>query len=119
MTEVIAAARQKGAGLIVSFHDFQTTPTARSLCTKADAARKVRADVFKVATRADTAAQLQRLLDFSTMVDMPCAIMAMGRLSLRSRILFAERGSVFVYGAIARTAFAGQPTLAQIRSALA
>lgn len=119
MREVLAAARQTGVGIIVSVHDFQTTPTIRSLCTKAKAARQLRADVFKVATRADAPEQLQRLIDFSTMIDMPCAIMAMGKLSLRSRLLFAERGSVFVYGAVARTAFTGQPTLAQLRSALA
>jgi 3-dehydroquinate dehydratase-1 len=121
LADVMDAARGEGIKIIISFHDFRSTPTTRSLCTKAAAARRLRADVFKCATRADTRRQFERLLDFAARTDrnLSSAIMAMGKFALSSRVRLARGGTDFIYGAIGRARLAGQPTLAQLRSALA
>ena len=49
---------------ILSLHDFDSTPTPRSLHAKARKAKSLGAAIFKVATRTETPAQLARLLEF-------------------------------------------------------
>ena len=45
---------------IISFHDLKATPDYRDLQAKARRAKSLGADIFKVATRTDTPAQLAR-----------------------------------------------------------
>src|SRR5437868_428170 len=54
MRSVIKRARVRKVKCIVSFHDFDSMPDARSLHTKAKAAKRHGADIFKVAVRTDT-----------------------------------------------------------------
>ena len=63
MAAVFREARQNGVRIILSFHDFRGTPGARRLDELARQAARLGADLFKVATRTDTPAQLKRLLD--------------------------------------------------------
>jgi 3-dehydroquinate dehydratase type I len=112
--------------VILSFHDFNSTPSARRLSAMAAKAESLGADVFKVATRTDTEGELARLRQFavgSSRCDdhgrrsaptLPLIVMGIGKLGLKSRMQLASR---FVYGALKASRFAGQPTLAQLRSA--
>jgi 3-dehydroquinate dehydratase I len=110
-------ARRQNVGLVISYHDLDSTPTARSLRAKARAARSSHADIFKVATRTDSPAQLARLRDFMTAHDVDLAISAMGigKLGLKSRREFMRRGSVLNYAYLGRATIGGQPSLAEIR----
>lgn len=118
---VIAEAGRRKIDCILSFHDFVSTPGVRSLCTKAERALEFGADVFKVATRTDSDEQVRRLLDFVAAVGdrVPLTVMGMGKYALSSRVALAAAGSMFAYAAISRPRVAGQPTLAELRSALA
>jgi 3-dehydroquinate dehydratase-1 len=112
-------ARKKNVWRIISFHDLKTTPDLRGLQVKARRAKSLGADVFKVATRTDTPAQLARLLDFITNKDLDLAISAMGigKLGAISRVLLAYRGSALVYGSVAAaTDIEGQMSLEQLRT---
>jgi 3-dehydroquinate dehydratase-1 len=112
-------ARKKNVLRIISFHDLKTTPDLRGLQVKARRAKSLGADIFKVATRTDTPAQLARLLDFSTNKDLDLAVSAMGigKLGAVSRVLLAYRGSALVYGSIAAaTDIEGQMSLEQLRT---
>jgi len=84
---------------IISFHDFDSTPTARSLRAKARAAKLRGADIFKVATRTDTPDQLARLFDFvaNKEVDLAVSAMGIGKLGAISRFVLARRGSALNY----------------------
>jgi 3-dehydroquinate dehydratase-1 len=117
LKSIVDLARRKKIGRIISFHDFDSTPSVRRLSAMASKAKSLGADVFKVATRTDTQAQLARLRDFAANlhVDLALSVMGMGKLALASRV---QLPSVFVYGALKTSRFAGQPTLAQLRSAL-
>ena len=105
---------------IVSFHDFKNTPSVVRLQAKARKAKICGADIFKVATRTDTVAQLERLLDFVANPDVDVAISAMGigKLGTISRIVLAQLGSVLLYGSIGRPTLPGQLSIRQLRSAL-
>src|SRR6266705_1235874 len=100
---LLQAARRKNVGRIVSFHNLKTTPDSRTLRTKARAAKAQGANIFKLATRTDTPAQLARLFDFMTKknVDLAVSVMGVGKLGTISRVLLARCGSVLVYASVA------------------
>jgi 3-dehydroquinate dehydratase-1 len=112
-------ARKKNVRRIISFHDLKATPDVTRLQVKARRAKFFDADIFKVATRTDTPAQLARLLDFFTRkeVDLAVSAMGVGKLGAISRVLLAHRGSALVYGSIgAASDIEGQMSLEQLRT---
>jgi 3-dehydroquinate dehydratase-1 len=116
---LLAIAEKKNVGRIISFHNFKSTPTARLLAAKAGVAQTRGADIFKVATRTDTPMELGRLLDFVTnsRVDLPLAIMGIGKLGAISRILLARAGSVLIYASLrAASDIEGQLSLEELRA---
>lgn len=118
---VLELARRKNVRRIISFHDFNNTPSVRVLKAKGRAAKSTGADIFKVATRTDTPAQLERLLDFvaSNDVDLAIAAMGMGKLGSISRLVLAQLGSPLIYASVRPPVIEGQLSIQQLRSALA
>ena len=114
---IITAARKKNVRCIISFHDFDSTPTARSLWNKARAAKRFGADVFKVATRTDTPTELERLLDFikNSNLDLPLSVMGIGKLGRKSRRELMRHGSVLNYAHLNLANIPGQPSLSELR----
>jgi len=117
---VLAEARAKGVRTIVSFHHFGETPSRSRLDEIARSARSAGADVLKIATRTDTSAELDRLLDFfrRERLRMKIAAMGIGRLGRTSRFEFARRGSVLHYGHLGQPQAEGQLSIAQLRRIL-
>jgi 3-dehydroquinate dehydratase I len=117
--DLLEPVRRRGLGTIVSFHDFDSTPSPRSLHARARAAKSHGADIFKVATRTDTPAQLVRLLQFISGEDddFALSVMGIGKLGAISRVAFAMNGSVLTYGLIAQKRVEGQLSVAQLRTA--
>ena len=103
-------AQKQNVRRILSFHDFESTPSSRSLHAKTSLAKEHGADVFKVATRTDKPAHLARLVDFITQNDVDLAIsaMGMGKLGGISRLLLARCGSVLNYGSLQQASIEGQ-----------
>jgi len=106
--------------VILSFHDFKSTPTSRSLRAKAQRAKTLGADIFKVATRTDKPSELARLVDFITSDDLklPVSAMGIGRLGAISRLLLARSGSVLNYASLQRSVVEGQLPIDLLRSSL-
>ncbi len=104
---------------ILSLHDFDSTPTPRSLHAKARKAKSLGAAIFKVATRTETAAQLARLLEFISEdeVGLPVAAMGIGNLGALSRILLAGCGSCLAYASLAEANVEGQMPVAELSAA--
>jgi 3-dehydroquinate dehydratase-1 len=117
LRELLARARKNNVGIIISFHDLESTPSVRSLEAKARAAIGRGADVFKVATRVDSPAQLQRLLDFLAGhgANIKVSAMGIGKLGLKSRRELMRGGSVLNYAHLGRRQIVGQPSLATLR----
>jgi 3-dehydroquinate dehydratase-1 len=116
---VLEAARAKRIRVIVSFHDFDETPSRSRLDGIARAARSLGADLLKIATRTDNAAQLARLREFfaSARLAMDTAAMGVGRLGRASRFEFARR-SALNYGHLGRPQAEGQLSIIQLRRIL-
>ena len=117
MAPVIKSARRSSVHLVLSFHDFESTPNQRSLQAKAQVARKSGADIFKVATRAGSKAELARLMDFflNCDTDIPISAMGMGKFGPESRKRLAALGSILNYGSIGSSRVAGQPSITEIK----
>jgi 3-dehydroquinate dehydratase-1 len=111
----------KSARLIVSLHDFDSTPSPRILHAKALAAKSYGATIFKVATRTDTPAQLARLFEFiaNKDADLLVSVMGIGKLGDVSRPALARCGSALVYAALADKQVEGQLSVEQLRKAFA
>lgn len=117
LRSLLEIARRKNVRRIISFHNFRSTPSTRSLRARARAAKSCGADIFKVATRTDTPAQLAQLLDFmaNKNVDLAVSAMGIGKLGGKSRRELMRRGSVLNYAHLGRARIAGQPSLDDIR----
>jgi 3-dehydroquinate dehydratase-1 len=115
---LLELARKQNVRRIISAHYLKSTPSLSMLRANARAAKTHGADIFKVATRTDTPAQLARLLDFITKKDVDLAISAMGIGALGgiSRVLLACAGSVLVYVSLGESDIEGQMSLEQIRA---
>jgi 3-dehydroquinate dehydratase I len=117
LRSLLQAAKRKNVGRIVSFHNLKATPDSRTLRTKARAAKSDGANIFKVATRTDTPAQLARLLEFITKrdADLAVSVMGIGTLGAISRLLLAHYGSALIYASIGQSQIEGQMSLEQFR----
>jgi 3-dehydroquinate dehydratase I len=128
---LLNVARKENVRRIVSFHDLKGTPDLGRLQARARRAKSLGADIFKVATRTDTPAQLARLLEFATKKEPPLSgaerrrtdvglavsAMGIGKLGRISRVLLAYRGSALVYGSVAEASdIEGQMSLEQLRA---
>ena len=118
MKEVLTEARKAGVGVIASFHDFQKTPSASRLEDLVKQACDAGADVMKIATRADSPADVARLLNLLECSPLPLAVMGMGRLGMPSRVMLAAAGSVLNYGWLHCPNVTGQWSAPELRSVL-
>ena len=115
---LLRLARKQNVRRIISAHHLKSTPSRSRLRAQARVAKMYGADIFKVATRTDTPAQLARLIDFAaaTDVDIPVSAMGIGELGAASRLLLACCGSALVYVSLGRSDIQGQMSLEQLRT---
>lgn len=118
LSRVVAAARSSRVKVVASFHDFQKTPTPGRLRDLMAQARDHGADIFKIATRTDSPADVIRLLDLFEVSPIPLSVMGMGRLGFGSRILLAQCGSVLNYGWLHRPNVPGQWAAVELKRIL-
>jgi len=119
LVSLLKLAEKRRIRRIISVHNFESTPSVRTLATKAYQAKSQGADIFKVATRTDTPKEFGRLLQFmaSSRLDLALAVMGIGKLGAISRVLLARAGSVLIYGSVgAMSAIEGQLSLEQLRT---
>lgn len=99
LTNTITRAREAQRSVILSYHNFQKTPSLSELQELVTRAHNAGATIFKVATMTQSEEELQRLLAFQQLSHpLPVAAMGMGPLGKRSRPLLAAAGSALVYG---------------------
>jgi 3-dehydroquinate dehydratase-1 len=117
---ILHSAAAHRVGTIISFHDFKTTPHASRLDDIVSGARSLGADVIKVATRTDTTAQLETLLDFFERQHRAANVVAMGigKLGRVSRLELARRGCRLNYAHLGSPGAAGQLSIRDLRRVL-
>ncbi|HEY2139365.1 MAG TPA: type I 3-dehydroquinate dehydratase [Chthoniobacterales bacterium] len=121
LESVLRSAAQTKVRTIISFHDFEKTPSGARLDKIASDARSLGADIVKIATRTDSRAELDRLLDFFERQRGagPLAVMGMGKLGRASRRELARRGSVLNYAHLGSPIATGQSSVRDLRRELA
>ncbi|MGH7936128.1 MAG: type I 3-dehydroquinate dehydratase [Chthoniobacterales bacterium] len=118
---LLAEARQRKIGVIISSHRLRGTPPIHALQNHLASAIAAGADIFKIASRTDTRTQLHCLLAFfnENCARFPVAAMGLGALGAESRRRLLHLGSVLNYAHLGQTNAPGQLSLAQLRRARA
>ncbi len=110
---VVETARRNDAQVIISYHNFKTTPTRARLNEIITEARAKGADIVKIATTARGKKDLKvltgLLLESSDLI-----VVAMGPYGAGSRLFFPMLGSITTYGSITEKSAPGQMPVAQI-----
>ena len=121
LVRVIAEARRAKVRLILSVHDFRRTPPVGELRKLAVRARGASADVFKLATRVDTSADLARLIaGFEALqTNLPISAMGVGALGREARREMLARGSALNYAHLGAAQVDGQFSLPELRRLVA
>lgn len=114
---VLRAANACKVRRIISVHDLHGTPSTHRLHELAGAAEAIGADIFKIATRTNTAVELARLIEFFDAVQprMSLSVMGIGKFGGASRRLLALRGSALNYVHLGTRQIDGQLSLQELR----
>ena len=118
MGSFLEQIRERQIELILSFHDLRDTPSLSQLHRLTRRAAESGAAIFKLATRTDSAAQLERLITFFEEANrdpLPIAAMGIGKLGRESRRQLDRLGSALSYGSLGQANAEGQPSLSQLR----
>lgn len=118
--DLVRRARATGALVLLSAHDFTTTPPADALHARIDAAFAAGADVAKLATHTATPAQLQTLLEVTLAARARgVATLGMGPLGPLSRVVLPSAGSLLTYAAAGAPTAPGQLPVGELAALLA
>jgi 3-dehydroquinate dehydratase I len=98
LDECIGMARKNGNGIILSFHDFVSTPSITDLDTIVARATERGADIIKIATHAGNRQDVARLFRFTDDHRRENLVtIAMGSEGSISRLTFPVAGSLMTY----------------------
>lgn len=114
LKNVIDSARRQGKKVIVSYHDFKSTPGLKILQDIIKKARNSGADFVKIAAFAKSREDVKRLARILTDHE-GLIVIAMGEASKGSRVFFPMLGSLVTYGSITAATAPGQMTLKEIK----
>jgi len=116
LADVVAIARSHRKKVIVSYHNFRSTPAVSRLADIVSRARSAGADIVKIAAMPRAGADLRRLAGL--LVDSTdLIVIAMGGLGAPSRVLFPYLGSLVTYASVGASTAPGQMGLAELRKA--
>jgi 3-dehydroquinate dehydratase I len=108
MADVCEAALRQGKVLVLSYHDFKSTPPLADLNELCARMRVLGASILKIATKTETLSDVSRLLTLLEHSSRPLALMGMGALGRASRLLLAQAGSALNYGWLDKPQMPGQ-----------
>jgi 3-dehydroquinate dehydratase type I len=100
---MLAALKKSTSRLILSWHNFQETPTINELVGRLSMMQDLGADIAKIVTMAATAQDVRRMLllqDQAEAMGMPLIAFCMGRLGVISRVATLELGGFMSYCAV-------------------
>lgn len=119
LAPVVARAHQAGSTVILSHHDFKSTPSLAVLKKLASRAADEGADVFKVATMLREPKDLQHLVELQmSSRGVPVVAMGMGGAGRFSRLVLSGFGSPLCYGWLGRPQISGQWPALRLRGLL-
>jgi len=122
IAQVRAQSLAQGIGLILSFHDFQATPTHAVLCQRFAQAQQLGADVAKIAVMPqrmeDVLVLMSATLESSQKLDIPVVSMSMGSLGAVTRLVGGVFGSAMSFAVGAAASAPGQLPIEDMQAVL-
>ena len=117
---LLRQAEERGLQRIVSFHDFDGTPSLARLRKVVATAQRAGADVVKIASQLRSPHDLAVLLELQSSVPgVALATMGMGPLGRVSRLALAAAGSQLNYGYLDRPQVPGQWPAVELKRRIA
>lgn len=114
LQDVVNSARRQGKKVIISYHNFRSTPGDKALKKIIKKGLESGGHIIKIAAYAKEQGDLKRLAgilsDFKNL-----AVIAMGRRGAPSRVFFPMIGSLLTYGSITGKTAPGQLPIAVIK----
>ncbi len=117
LTDVVRAARKTKTKVIVSYHNFTSTPAPARLRSIIKRARAAGADIVKIAATARRPADIRTLAGV-LIEDQKLIVIAMGALGASTRVFFPTLGSLVTYGSVTKATAPGQIPIADIKKQL-
>jgi 3-dehydroquinate dehydratase-1 len=117
LNQVIRSARKYRKRVIVSYHNFKTTPRKDALNKTISRARRSGADMVKIAAQAKTRPELKRLASL-LLEGNDLIVIAMGSYGTSTRVFFPILGSLITYGSVTGSAAPGQLPVRDIKRQL-
>lgn len=113
--DVIKLAHKNNKLVIVSYHNFRTTPSNKLLRNKALKAYKLKADIIKLSVTPQKAQDVGRLMLFcESWKKTPMAAVSMGETGSISRIVGFVYGSCLTYGYVKKANAPGQVSVKEL-----
>ncbi len=108
--EIIRNVKKFNLGLVISHHDYQTTPSEKNLIKIARTAYAKKADIVKIATRVKTESDIRTLLAVNQRFAPKklMTVMGMGPLGTLSRLVGPLFHTCLLYGYIGTPTASGQ-----------
>ncbi|MBI5588217.1 MAG: type I 3-dehydroquinate dehydratase [Deltaproteobacteria bacterium] len=117
LKNVVSSARRHRKQVIISYHDFKSTPGVKVLREIVKKGIRNGGEIVKVATLVKGPEDLRNLArilsDFNNLI-----VIGMGEKGAASRVFFPMLGSLLTYGSIAGSTAPGQLTLKDIKKEL-
>lgn len=108
-SRVIKLAKKNKKAVIVSWHNFKLTPNNKILKDILDKAKKIGADIVKIAAKANKTEDFIRLIEFTrNNRNKNIITISLGNIGSMSRLLFPMLGSLMTYTYINRPSGPGQ-----------
>lgn len=114
--EIIEAARKNDKKVIISYHDFKSTPDDKKLLEIVKKAKKAKADIVKIATLVKTQENLRSLGRILLKTD-DLIVIGMGKRGVPTRSLFPILGSLITYGTVTGSTAPGQLSVKELKKA--
>jgi 3-dehydroquinate dehydratase-1 len=117
--KIVERARAAKKVAILSYHNFQNTPTGGALDTVVDTMREKGADICKLATQVQSSADVLRLFELlERQAQKNIAVIGLGKLGRITRVAFPLFGSLLTYGFVDRPLADGQLHVQQLHDQL-
>jgi 3-dehydroquinate dehydratase-1 len=122
IARVRAASQANGIGLVLSFHNFHSTPSQEILSQRFAQAQRLGADVAKIAVMPerleDVLCVLAATLESSQTLDIPIVSMSMGGLGSLTRLFGGAFGSAMTFAVGASISAPGQIPIEDMNTVL-
>ncbi|WP_445474235.1 type I 3-dehydroquinate dehydratase [Methanococcoides methylutens] len=114
---LVKKAKEQGKAVIISSHDFESTPDKATIRDILERSRQAGADIAKLAVMPTSMQDVLELLEVTLSEDNVCTI-AMGQLGKHTRIVGPCYGSKLTYASISSAVAPGQLKVHELKKAL-